>query len=46
MARERLVIIGGDAAGMSAAANARRRKKPQELEIVVFERGAYISYAA
>lgn len=38
------MIIGGDAAGMSAAAVARRRSP--ELEIVVFERGPYSSYSA
>jgi NADPH-dependent 2,4-dienoyl-CoA reductase/sulfur reductase-like enzyme len=43
---ERLVVIGGDAAGMSAAAQARRRRKPDELEIVAFERGDYTSYSA
>ncbi|UNO39454.1 FAD-dependent oxidoreductase [Streptomyces sp. MST-110588] len=43
---ERLVIIGGDAAGMSAASQARRLKKPDELEIVAFERGRYASYSA
>lgn len=42
----RLVIIGGDAAGMSAAAQARRMASAQELEIVAFERGAQTSYAA
>ncbi|MEP7181854.1 MAG: FAD-dependent oxidoreductase [Betaproteobacteria bacterium] len=42
----RLVIIGGDAAGMSAAAQARRIKPPAELEIVAFERGSRTSYAA
>jgi NADPH-dependent 2,4-dienoyl-CoA reductase/sulfur reductase-like enzyme len=31
---------------MSAAAQARRRRKPDELEIVAFERGDYTSYAA
>lgn len=45
MAR-RLVVIGGDAAGMSAAAQARRMKTPDELEIVVFERSSTTSYAA
>jgi NADPH-dependent 2,4-dienoyl-CoA reductase/sulfur reductase-like enzyme len=43
MAR-RLVIVGGDAAGMSAASSARRRDP--ELEIVAFERGPYTSYSA
>ena len=45
MAR-RLVIIGGDAAGMSAAAQARRMASADELEIVAFERGSHTSYAA
>ncbi len=42
----RLVIIGADAAGMSAAAQARRLARPDALEIVAFERGAHTSYAA
>lgn len=42
----RLVIIGGDAAGMSAASQARRMTSPDELEIVVFERSSRTSYAA
>jgi len=42
----RLVIIGGDAAGMSAASQARRMKRVEELEIVVFERSSRTSYAA
>jgi NADPH-dependent 2,4-dienoyl-CoA reductase/sulfur reductase-like enzyme len=41
---QRLAIIGGDAAGMSAASIARRRDT--DLEIVAFERGAYTSYSA
>lgn len=45
MAR-RLVIIGGDAAGMSAAAQARRMMSTAALEIVCFERGSRTSYAA
>lgn len=45
-ARERLVVIGGDAAGMSAASQARRLKGPDELEIVAFERGHFTSYSA
>jgi NADPH-dependent 2,4-dienoyl-CoA reductase/sulfur reductase-like enzyme len=42
---ERLVVIGGDAAGMTAAARARRRRERDELEIVAFERGPYTSYS-
>ncbi|GGT10713.1 FAD-dependent oxidoreductase [Streptomyces chromofuscus] len=44
--RERLVVIGGDAAGMSAASQARRLKGPDELEIVAFERGHFTSFSA
>lgn len=44
--RERLVVIGGDAAGMSAASQARRRRADDELEIIAFERGRFTSYAA
>ena len=40
----RLVVIGGVAAGMSAAAKAKRTNR--ELEVVVYEKGAYISYGA
>jgi NADPH-dependent 2,4-dienoyl-CoA reductase/sulfur reductase-like enzyme len=43
---ERLIVIGGDAAGMSAASQARRLKGPDELEILVFERGNFTSFAA
>ena len=43
---ERLVVIGGDAAGMSAASEARRRRGPDDLEIVAFERSSYVSYSA
>ncbi|THA41106.1 FAD-dependent oxidoreductase [Streptomyces sp. A1547] len=46
MATERLVVVGGDAAGMSAASQARRLKGPAELEIVAFERGHFTSYSA
>ncbi|WP_326702948.1 FAD-dependent oxidoreductase [Streptomyces cyaneofuscatus] len=46
MAAERLVVIGGDAAGMSAASQARRLKGPDELEIIAFERGGFTSYSA
>ncbi|KOU23635.1 flavoprotein oxidoreductase [Streptomyces sp. WM6372] len=46
MATERLVVVGGDAAGMSAASQARRLKGPAELEITAFERGHFTSYSA
>ncbi|WP_326610026.1 FAD-dependent oxidoreductase [Streptomyces scopuliridis] len=46
MAAERMVVIGGDAAGMSAASQARRMRGPEELEIVAFERGHFSSYSA
>lgn len=42
----RLAVVGGDAAGMSAAAVARRRAPADRLEVVAFERGPYTSYAA
>ena len=42
----RLVVIGGDAAGMSAASQARKRRGPDELQIVAFERGRATSYSA
>lgn len=41
---ERLAIIGGDAAGMSAASQAKRRQP--DLDVVAFERGPYTSYSA
>ncbi|MFE5016801.1 FAD-dependent oxidoreductase, partial [Streptomyces sp. NPDC056690] len=44
--RERGVDRGGDAAGMSAASQARRMRGPDELEIVAFERGHFSSYSA
>src|SRR5674536_329273 len=43
---ERLVVVGGDAAGMSAASQERRRRGPDDLEIVAFERGSTTSYSA
>jgi NADPH-dependent 2,4-dienoyl-CoA reductase/sulfur reductase-like enzyme len=43
---ERLVVIGGDAAGMSAASQARRRRSPDDLEVIAFERGRFTSYSA
>jgi NADPH-dependent 2,4-dienoyl-CoA reductase/sulfur reductase-like enzyme len=44
--RERLVVVGGGAAGMSAASQARRLRGPDELEIVAFERSHFTSYSA
>lgn len=41
---ERLVVIGGDAAGMSAAMQVRRRQP--DREIVVVEKGRWTSYSA
>lgn len=46
MTTERLVIVGGDAAGMAAASQARRLKKSGELAITAFERGHFTSYSA
>jgi NADPH-dependent 2,4-dienoyl-CoA reductase/sulfur reductase-like enzyme len=43
---ERLIVVGGDAAGMSAASQARRRRVRSDLEILVFERSSYVSYSA
>jgi NADPH-dependent 2,4-dienoyl-CoA reductase/sulfur reductase-like enzyme len=43
---ERLVVVGGDAAGMSAASQARRRRDAGNLEIIAFERGHFTSYSA
>jgi NADPH-dependent 2,4-dienoyl-CoA reductase/sulfur reductase-like enzyme len=43
---QRLVVIGGDATGMSAASQARRRRGVEELEIIAFERGRHTSYSA
>ncbi len=42
---ERLLIIGGNAAGMSCAAQARRLRDPEDLEIVVLEAGQVVSYS-
>ncbi|MEX1280174.1 MAG: flavoprotein oxidoreductase, partial [Acidimicrobiia bacterium] len=43
---ERLLVIGGDAAGLSAASQARRRRSADDLAITVLERGPWISYSA
>ncbi|MCS7001531.1 MAG: FAD-dependent oxidoreductase [Dehalococcoidia bacterium] len=44
MTRERVIVIGGDAAGMSAASQAKRQRP--DLDIVAFERGGHTSYSA
>jgi succinate dehydrogenase/fumarate reductase flavoprotein subunit len=44
MAKARLVVIGGDAAGMSAAAQAKRLSK--DLDVIAFEKGPHTSYSA
>jgi len=44
MSKKKLVVIGGDAAGMSAASKVRREQPGRE--IVVFEKGRHTSYAA
>src|SRR5580658_9189344 len=41
---QRLLVIGGDGAGMAAAAQARRRAP--DLEIVALEKGRWTSYSA
>lgn len=38
------VIVGGDAAGMSAASKAKR--EVPEMDVIVFEKGEWVSYAA
>ncbi len=40
------MVIGADAAGMSAASQARRRRGPDELRITAFDRGGFSSYSA
>lgn len=39
-----LVVVGGNAAGMSAASKAKRRNK--DLEVVVLEAGSHVSYSS
>jgi NADPH-dependent 2,4-dienoyl-CoA reductase/sulfur reductase-like enzyme len=41
---ERLVVIGADAAGMTAASQVRRRNR--EFEVIAYEMGNHASYAA
>lgn len=43
---KRMVVLGGDATGMSAASTALRHTGEGELEVVVLERGHYTSYSA
>lgn len=42
--RRRLVVVGGVAAGMSAASKARRTDP--DLEVIVYERSGFVSYGA
>ena len=44
MDRERFVVIGGVAAGMSAASRAKRNKP--DMEVIVLERGSFVSYGS
>jgi len=46
MGRERLVVIGADAGGMTAASQARRRRPADRLDIVAVDRGRHASYSA
>ncbi|MGH3785116.1 MAG: FAD-dependent oxidoreductase [Pseudonocardiaceae bacterium] len=43
---KRVVVVGADATGMSAASQALRRTGRDALEVVVFERGHHVSYSA
>ena len=43
--RKRIVVVGGDAAGMSAASTA-KRAAGDDVEIIAFERGQWTSYSA
>ncbi len=40
----KIIVVGGDAAGMSAAAKLKRVR--EDCQITVYEKGAYLSYAA
>ncbi len=44
MSKERLIVIGGNAAGMSAASQVRRQKP--DWEIVAFEESPHTSYSS
>lgn len=43
MSKEKIVIVGGVAGGMSAATRLRRLK--EDAEIIIFEKGPYVSFA-
>jgi len=42
--KEKLLIIGGSAAGPSAAARAKRINS--DLEVIMFEQGQFVSYGS
>lgn len=44
MSHERLIVIGGVAAGMSAAAKAKRVNR--DLDVVVYEKSGFVSYGS
>ena len=44
MSKERFVVIGGVAAGMSAASRAKRNRP--DVEVAVLERGSFVSYGS
>lgn len=44
MSKNRLIVIGGNAAGMSAASQARRQNP--EFEVLAFEQSPHTSYSA
>jgi NADPH-dependent 2,4-dienoyl-CoA reductase/sulfur reductase-like enzyme len=46
VSRERLVVVGADAGGMTAASQARRRRGADSLEIIALDRGRHASYSA
>jgi len=46
VSRERLVVVGADAGGMTAASQARRRRGAEALEIIAIDRGRHASYSA
>jgi NADPH-dependent 2,4-dienoyl-CoA reductase/sulfur reductase-like enzyme len=46
VSRERLVVVGADAGGMTTASQARRRRGADSLEIIAVDRGRHASYSA